>query len=190
MKKPIINIYQQHPIYTRQMHKLFNTIIIVFIFGLFLLPDAKTPKFPPVHNFSIQSFLGTWYEIARLPNAFEKDLTKITATYQQNQDGTLSVINQGLKKGKTVITKGKLKFSDDTSTGHLKVSFFGPFYSDYIVIDIDKNYSYVLVAGGSEKLLWVLSRNKKLSKTTLEDLLLKARALGFKTNDIIMVPQE
>jgi apolipoprotein D and lipocalin family protein len=69
----------------------------------------------------------------------------------------------------------------------LKVSFFGPFYSAYNVIAIDKDYKYALVAGESTKYLWILSREKTIPEEVKQEYLQKARALGYKTEELIWV---
>jgi len=94
----------------------------------------------PVTGFDQEKYLGTWYEVARLDHSFERGLSHVSATYARREDGKITVLNQGYKatSQKTKTAKGKAKFAADNTTGHLKVSFFGPFYGDYIIFDLDK----------------------------------------------------
>lgn len=146
----------------------------------------------PVTDFAIDNYLGTWYEIARLPVVFEKDLVNVTATYSKNNDGKIVVLNEGYKKtrdGRHVKTKGSAKFAGARNVGHLRVTFFWPFYSDYILFVLDKNYDYAMVAGSSYEYLWILCRKPKLDPSIVSDLIDKAKNAGFPVEKLIMTPQ-
>jgi len=82
----------------------------------------------PVTGFDSEKYLGTWYEVARLDHSFERGLSHVSATYTRREDGNITVLNQGYKTSsqKTKTATGKAKFAADSTTGHLKVSFFGP----------------------------------------------------------------
>ena len=91
----------------------------------------------PVENFNLDRYLGTWYEIARLDHSFERGLSRATAFYALNEDGSVRVVNRGYqeekKKWKEAV--GKAKFVGERNIGRLKVSFFGPFYGGYNIIE-------------------------------------------------------
>ena len=71
--------------------------------------------------------------------------------------------------------KGKAKFAADSATGHLKVSFFGPFYGDYIIFDLDKAaYSRAYISGGKDNYLWLLSRTPTITENVRSDFLAKS----------------
>ena len=153
--------------------------------------QACAQKFIPVSNFSLERYLGTWYEIARMPVGFEKGLSRVTATYSLKKESTVLVINRGVKKnGKVAEAKGKAKFGGASDLGYLRVSFFGPFYSDYVIVDLDPEYRYALVAGSSEKYLWILSRKPTLDKSITEQLLGRAAQLGYDTKKLIWTEQD
>lgn len=145
-------------------------------------------KFTAVDNFSLRQYLGNWYEIARLDHAFERGLSQVTATYSMRDDGGVRVINRGFntKTSEWESAEGKAYFIGDATTGALKVSFFGPFYGAYNVVALDhEDYQYSLVAGPSHKYLWILARSPQLESATLDQLLEKARELGFDTGQLI-----
>jgi apolipoprotein D and lipocalin family protein len=179
---------------------------ILKIFSLFmsvlLLVSCSKPMPPAASEAIVQSvdanqYLGTWYEIARFENSFEKGLERVTANYSLNEDGTIKVVNRGfnVKDSKWEKAIGKAKFvdaanADGSRTGRLKVSFFGPFYGDYNIIELDKAaYKYVLVSSGSEY-LWILSRTPQLATPTQEALVAKAKKLGFETEKLVYVKHE
>jgi apolipoprotein D and lipocalin family protein len=150
----------------------------------------STPAFTPINGFFLDRYLGTWYEIARMPVSFEKDLDRVTATYSLRKDGKVEVLNQGYRNGRKKVAHGRAKFAGNPDVGHLRVSFFGPFYADYIILALDENYTYAMVTSSSNKYLWILSRTPKLDQKILGGLLAKAKELGFDTQKLIMVKQE
>jgi len=169
--------------------KRLIALFIVFLANCTGIPDGLKA----VEDFNINRYTGTWYEIARLDNRFEKGLEKIAATYQLREDGGVDVINKGWNEqtGEWNQVEGKAYFIDKPTIGRLKVSFFGPFYGGYNIIDLDKkDYSYALVTGPDKSYLWILSKTKHLPEETQTTLINKAKALGFTTNDLIFVKQD
>lgn len=143
----------------------------------------------PVTNFKKESYLGKWYEIARLDFKHEKNLNNVTANYSLNDDNTIRVLNQGFnyKKNKQEQATGKAKFRGAESVGALKVSFFGPFYSGYNVIAIDDQYQYALVFGKSLKYMWILSRTTNIPDDIKNEYLSIAKSIGYKTENLVWV---
>ena len=152
---------------------------------------GKPDKIVPVSNFQAEKYLGTWYEIARLDFYHEKGMNHVTATYSLRDDGGIKVLNQGYLSAKKRwrVAEGKAYFVEDKNTGYLKVSFWGPFYSSYIVFDLDENYQYALVTSSSKSNLWLLARTPTISGEVKASMLAKAAALGFDTNKLVYVEQ-
>jgi len=170
--------------------KLISSTIAISLFA-FALQSCKTiPKGAiAVKPFDQKKYLGIWYEIARLDYKFEKNLNNVTATYTLKKDGAIKVDNKGFnyKKEKWEQSIGKAKPVADPQEAKLKVSFFGPFYSGYNVIAIDKEYKYALVAGKSTKYLWILSREKTIPEEIKKEYIQQARAIGYKTDELVWV---
>ena len=168
------------------MKRFLITGIISSVAAL-LTGCETTSDIAAVKNFEPERYMGTWYEIARLPQYFERDLDEVTAQYTLNDDGTIKVVNSGVKDGEpTSITgKAKLKAPDaKPRTGELRVSFFWPFYSDYRVIELAPDYSYALVTAGSRDYLWILARKSTMDKAQLDSILERAKALGFELDEL------
>lgn len=110
--------------------KAWMLLCLIAMFGCTSKPDDVEP----VNNFALQPYLGKWYEIARLDHSFERGLSNVTAEYELREDGGVTVINRGYSQEdkKWTQAEGKAYFVGDENIGHLKVSFFGPFYSSYI----------------------------------------------------------
>lgn len=151
---------------------------------------GKPENITPVEPFDVQRYLGTWYEIARLDHRFERGLSNVTAEYSLRDDGGIKVLNRGYseKEGKWNEAEGKAYFADRANTGHLKVSFWGPFYSSYVVFELDEiNYQYAVISGSDKGYLWILARQPSIDPNVLEKLIAKAKALGFETEKLITV---
>jgi len=168
------------------MIKRLLFFIPILILGCVNIPENVSP----VTGFDIDQYLGTWYEIARLDHSFERGLEKVTAEYSLRDDGGVKVVNKGFdpKKNRWKETIGKAYFIDDSSVGRLKVSFWGPFYGAYNIIDLDKgNYSYSLVCGPNKFYLWILAREPHMEESLKSKLVKKAKDLGFETEELIYV---
>lgn len=151
------------------------------------LPEGVTP----VKNFDAQRYLGAWYEIARLDHSFERGLEQVTADYEMREDGGIRVLNSGVdaKNGEQKEAEGKAYFVNNQDEAHLKVSFFGPFYSSYVVYELDDDYQYAFIAGYNRDYLWLLSRSPKVSEQLKEHFVSQATKLGFATEQLIWVKQ-
>ena len=143
----------------------------------------------PVKDFDPARYMGRWYEVARLDHSFEKGLEKVTAVYALQPDGTVQVVNRGFDpyRNEWREATGKAKFTGSPKTAALKVSFFGPFYGGYNVIDIDPAYTHALVVGPNRSYLWILSRTPTPPRDVVERLAAKAAALDYPTADLIYV---
>ena len=163
--------------------------LLVLISGCTGIPDNVSP----VSGFDVNRYLGTWYEIARLDHSFERGLEQVTAEYSLRDDGGIRVVNQGYDKTKQrwKRAEGKAYFIGESDVGRLKVSFFGPFYGGYNIIDLDQqSYRYALVSGPDTSYLWILARQPQLDNSITERLLAKASGLGFDTSQLIFVEQK
>ncbi len=168
-------------------------LIALIISVLTLSACTGLPKnIEPVDNFELDRYLGKWYEIARLDHRFERGLSKVTAEYTMRDDGGVVVKNRGYKEktDEWSEAEGKAYFTKDTDVGHLKVSFFGPFYGTYAVFDLDKeDYQYAFVSGNNTKYLWLLSRTPEVSDALKARFVEQASSAGFKTDELIWVQQ-
>lgn len=143
-----------------------------------------------VTEFELDRYLGTWYEIARLDHSFERGMSNVTAEYSMRDDGGVRVLNQGYEvaKGEWNKATGKAFFVGDADVGQLKVSFFGPFYGGYNIIELDQDqYQYALVAGPDRGYLWILARSPELDQDILSALVSQAEQLDFPTDELIYV---
>lgn len=169
-----------------QLKSRIAFIVMLFLGGCVRLPEGVEP----ITHFDVSRYLGTWYEIARLDHSFERGLSQVTAQYSMEEDGAIRVINRGYDRtgNKWKEARGKAYFVESPGTGRLKVSFFGPFYGGYNIVELDQEqYAYALVCGPNRSYLWILSRTSTLNEATLQALVAKAKSLGFDTDRLIYV---
>ena len=147
------------------------------------MPDGVRP----VQGFDLGQYLGKWYEIARLDHSFERGLSKVTAEYSLREDGGVRVINRGYSgKEGWQEAEGKAYFVESPDIGHLKVSFFGPFYGSYVVFELDeKDYQYAFISGFNTSYLWLLARTPTVDPALVERFKARADELGFDTGELI-----
>jgi len=184
-------------VFTKKRRDMLKKLIFALVNGVILfslsactgVPDKVTP----VDGFELPRYLGKWYEIARYDHSFEEGLSEVTATYSMRDDGGVKVINRGFYKEENTWdeAEGKAYFVESPSIGHLKVSFFGPFYASYVIMELDKEgYQYALITGPDKDYLWILARTPSISENVRSQLLEKATVAGYDVSKLIWVEHE
>lgn len=174
------------------MNQVFNRFSALFACAVLLAGCVGLPeRTEAVQDFSLDRYLGRWYEIARLDHRFERGLDCVSATYDRRADEGVRVINRGvdLDSGESSEAEGKAYFVAGPHVARFKVSFFGPFYGGYNVLALDSDYQIALVAGSNRGYLWLLARRPQISTAQRERYIAKARAMGFATDALIDVNQ-
>ncbi len=169
-------------------NKMNKIVFIIMIFMTLFSKAFSQEPLPVVKEVDLKKYSGTWFEIARLPNRFEKGLKCITATYTLRDDGKITVLNRGHRindPSKVSSIRGVAFIPDSNSPAKLKVQFFWPFSGDYWIIELDRDYRYVLVGNPSRKYLWILARDKNPGEDIIRMLLEKAAGYGFDTKSVI-----
>ncbi len=176
----------------KKVYLMIAAITVAIIFSCVNSAKTQSSAMKTVDKVDLERYMGKWYEIARFPHSFEKGLVGVSATYSLKKNGKVEVINQGFKgslTGKMKRAKGFAKIPDPNVPGRLMVYFFWPFGGEYLILDLDENYQYVLVGSSSMNYLWILCRSTKMDDTTYNILLNKAESLGFDTSKLEKVPQ-
>jgi lipocalin len=146
-----------------------------------------------ITSLDLQRYQGTWYEIARYDHSFERGLQGCSATYSLREDGMIKVVNAGYSKsldGKYKESVGKARQPDPTQPGRLEVSFFWNFWGDYYILELDKEYRYVLIGSSSPKYLWILSRTPHMNQSDLDFIKARAEERGYDLSKLIWVEQK
>ena len=159
------------------------------LFG-FGCSDPTTAGIPAVTPFDIRAYAGRWYEIARMPNWFEHGMYNVRASYSLNPDGSLKVVNSGMRCGKHKSITGRAWFTVRPDVGALRVQFFFPFSSVYKVIYLDNSYSVAVVTGEDYSHLWILARTPQIPEGELIKLVQYVTFLGFESGKLIFTKQK
>lgn len=167
------------------MKKIF---LVACFASMFAGCDSAVVDNSTVKSVDLNRYLGYWYEIAKFDHSFERGLEYAMAHYSLRDDGKIDVLNTGIKDGRAKDAKGIAKITN--VPGLLRVSFFGPFFSDYRIMLLDENYQYVLVGGSNNKYLWILSRTPELEEATKALILAEADRRGYDTSKLIWVKQK
>ena len=156
--------------------------------------DRLAGDTPPqtVGTVDLDRYAGLWFEIFRADHSFERDCDGVTAFYERQGEDRVRVINRCWKggiEGELDIANGRARLPDPSDTSRLEVSFFGPFYGDYWVIDLAEDYSWALVSEPAGRYLWMLSRTPRPDPALIEARLQSLRDRGFDTDGLIFPEQ-
>lgn len=187
------------------MKWFWSILIIIFIIGAIVLVGSfwgMGEKMPlaTVSSVDVEKYMGRWYEIARLPNNFEKQSIygNVQADYILDKEKNyVEVLNSyETKDGHTKTAHGIAFITDKKTNSKLKVSFvpilkkWGLFSAPYYIVALDQqDYHYAMVGTPDRQYLWILSREPKMDARVYDSLLKDATTLGFKTDKIFVNPQ-
>ena len=156
---------------------------LVLLVLIALLPGVEAHARPPpttAPQVDLQRYLGTWYEIARLPLFFERRCEDVTATYSLRPDGVIGVVNRCLRDGvDESFARGRATVVEGSGNARLKVSFFRPFSGDYWILHVDPDYRFALVGTPDRKNLWILAREPHPPQADVQRLERLAREQGY-----------
>lgn len=154
----------------------------------------KEKPLPVADYIDIERYMGTWYEIARLPQCYEKNTKNNAAHYTLNEKGYVEVMNTAVEinngKSKNVSVKGKAFIMDTATNAKLKVSFFPPICSKYWILAVDQDYQWAVVGHPDRDSFWILSRERNLEIKLLSKLLSMAYDLDFDIENLIFTNHE
>lgn len=179
------------------MKKLFMIIGTLLAAQAYAGAQNAQPPVSTVNFVNLQQYLGKWYEIAAIPQSFQKQCTgNTTAEYAIVEDGLISVVNScDTASGQRSVANGRAKIVDTTTNAKLKVTFVNflgwqfLFGGDYWILAIGENYSYAVVGAPGRDYAWVLSRTPEMNK----ELIIEANQIlvmqGFDTCQLISTIQ-
>jgi len=142
----------------------------------------ETAPLQVVPSVDLERYLGTWYEIATIPQRFQKGCVGVTARYTLRNDGDIDVVNTCRKQtldGEVRTAHGKAWVVDRATNAKLKVRFFWPFSGDYWIIGLDEDYRWAVVGHPDRTYLWILSRTPQMDGALYDELLRRIAAQGY-----------
>ena len=153
----------------------------LFLLGIITYNSTSSFEAFALKSIELPRYAGTWFEIERIPNSFQGNLSNVKAIYTPRSDGKITVTNEGTNPDGSLSTIEGIAIPSDPPKAILKVSFFFPFiFSDYYVVGLDaENYSHAMVGTQSSNILWILSRTPTLSSDIVEGYKKSARTMGY-----------
>lgn len=180
---------------------LFKPVAALVFSGLCLgqamAADAVRPL-QPIESLVVPRYMGTWYEIAKFPNEFQKKCVADTsANYSLGQDGRVQVVNRcRTADGKSDVADGVARQLGGATSPKLKVrfapailSFIPMVWGDYWVIDLDEKYQLSAVSEPKREYLWILSRTPQVEPAAYDALLTRLTAQGLDVSKLVRTPQ-
>jgi len=179
--------------------KILIAIVVLAMMGtapLLVYAEEAGQQSPlrAISTLDLPRYMGTWHEIARLPNSFQKKCVGPSkAQYRIAPDGLVEVINQcQLADGKSNIARGQARQIGGPTSAMLSVrfapawlSFLPMVWGDYWVIDLDPAYQLVAVSEPKREYLWVLSRSPNPDELSYQALLQRLEQKGFNLRGLI-----
>lgn len=161
-----------------------HLLFITFFLPVIMIAQSGEPK--TVDYVDLKKYAGLWYEIAKIPNSFQKDCAGgTTAQYSLIEDGKIKVVNTCIdENGEKDVAEGVAKVVDKKSNSKIEVSFFSilgirPFWGDYWIIGLDSGYQYAVIGHPERKYGWILSRKPEMSDTQINEVYRILKANGY-----------
>jgi apolipoprotein D and lipocalin family protein len=172
--------------------------ISIFIVALTFVGSMSSASAPErgvrtVPSVDLHRYLGKWFEVASIPQSFQKQCTgNTTADYSAAKGNLISVVNScDTKSGKRSVAEGRAKVSDVKTNAKLKVTFVKfvnwifAFGGKYWILDLDADYTYALVGEPTRHFAWVLSRSPVVTTEQMLGFEKTFRAQGYDTCKIL-----
>jgi apolipoprotein D and lipocalin family protein len=160
---------------------------------LILTATAMSQTLQTIPFVDLKKYAGKWYEIASIPQYFQKGCNCTTAEYSLSDKGYVIVENRCNKdsiNGKQSYIKGKAFIDENSGNAKLKVQFFWPFKGKYWIIDLAEDYSYAVVGHPNRNYLWILSRTAKMNETTYQQIISRIKEKEFDISKIKLTTQK
>ncbi len=161
--------------------------------------DGAAQPLATIETLDVPRYMGTWYEITKFPNWFQKKCVGNTkAEYSLETGGKVTVINRcKLEDGDISEAIGRARQVGTATSPKLEVrfapswlSFIPAVWGDYWVIDLDSEYKLVAISEPTRQYLWVLSRTPKVNKASYDALLDRLGKKGFDLRNLEATPQK
>jgi len=169
------------------MKSLTKFLMITILMGCSSMNYNKT-----VTNLDIQKFMGEWHVIAGRFTFLEKGVHNGLEVYSWNEKENRIDIefsyNKEYFQGERKTIAQKAWVENTHTNAHWKISPMWPLKLDYLVLELAKDYSWTVVGVPSGKYLWIMARDKKMSKDLLTKILEDLKGKGYPVNNIVMVP--
>ncbi len=148
---------------------------------------------PPVRPVSSDVFSGRWYEIARTPNAMQKDCQAPTSDFLGFSDGAFNVVetcHRGAPTGPVKVVRAKARIVNPNDNTRFRMSFMaGMIHQEYWIIDHASDNSWIIMGTPGGNYVWLFSRRPALPAASLAAAVARAGALGYSPSHLVYPSQ-
>jgi apolipoprotein D and lipocalin family protein len=171
-----------------------RTLLAAIGIGALLTACASSPPtIPPVASVDLQRFMGDWYVIAHIPSLPEREAFNAVESYRLDADGRILTTFQ-FRKGsfdapvKTMEPVGRVVAGTNNAVWDMQ--FLWPIQAEYVIVELSTDYSQTIVGRSKRDYLWIMARTPSLPDAEYAALVAKAKALGYDTSKLRVVPQQ
>jgi apolipoprotein D and lipocalin family protein len=178
----------RHARQSRPTRPLLTLLLAVVAWTVAGTPPSLAKEEPDVvDHVDLERYAGKWYEIASIPNMFQRGCTRTIARYELRDDGKLEVINSCRKGGldeEPSSTSGTARVVDEETNAKLRVSFFWPLSIPYWIIALDDEYQWAVVGTPSRNHLWIISRSPTMDEELYRRIVQRAAEQGYDVSEL------
>jgi apolipoprotein D and lipocalin family protein len=171
--------------------KTMNYALIALTF-LIMSCATKHPPLKKVPSVDINRFMGKWYVISSIPTFIEKSAHNAVETYTWNEKekriDVYFTFNKGSFQGERKEYTQKA-FVHDKSGNEWRIQFFWPLKFPYLILDLDKDYTYTVIGVPNRDYVWIMAKTPTLPEKTYQEIIERLKAQHYDTNIIEKVPQ-
>ena len=178
-------------------YKNKNNIFIIFIMIFFSCNDfsklngSETMK--TVDYVDLDKYMGDWYVIGNIPTFIEKNATNAVESYRLNEKGiieTTFTFYKNTPEGEKKVYHPKGFVHNKKTNAEWRMQFLWPFKLPFLIIELDKEYTYTVIGYPSRKFVWIMAREPKMEEERYNKILENLADIGYDITLIQKVPQD
>ncbi len=146
------------------------------------LPAAAAAP-PPAGPIPASFYSGTWYEVARTPNANQKDCQAPTSQFTGGggRYTMLQTCRKGSPAGEKKLFKAEGTIVPGSGNAKFKARFFGVVNQEYWILDTAPDHTWAIMATPGGNYVWLMSRKAVMAPGDRAAALGRIKSLGYNT---------
>lgn len=179
--------------------RLFATVFLL----LCTMPAAALPAgaVPPASDagddvttsqaIDLPRYMGTWYVIARIPNAVERGDVAARNEYRLDEDGKVAIryVARPRFDHPEHALNIRARVLDGSGQRLWRLWFYKVVPTRYRILAVAPDYSWALVDYPGRDLAWIFARSPDMDREHYRQLVQRLRQAGVNTDKLLRVPQ-